>query len=582
MEPRPTSQVRCAYCHAPAGADARTCAGCRTVVHAECLATHGGCPTLACRKAPVRVVVRARGPSPPVGRPALPLARPLGTAALVALAGLACGLQGSGAVSDAGWAAFVLGALGLIGLAFGWELRRELQTVATEGAPSLLLCGLGLVLVLLPRPDLPLLSALGVGVLAVGLVGLFFTVPWSRLVAAEDPPAPTRVAPPAAARGVAPPSAPRAPGRWALAWRVGLGLLAALVAALGPAPEALYVSLGLAVFAVLSLTALPRSSPRVELAAWVPELAPGDDLPVQLDLADGWLEPSRHQVTPAALAQATHDPAVRLAVALAHEARGEGLEADLHLRAVLEPDREGPVAGSHVRALAHAAREAWPDALAALTGDESAEAWTLRARVRRCQGDLARALEAAERAVRAAPLAVWPREVRGRLRVLAGDLAGGLADLDLAVDRADGEVGAHLARGVHRALAGEVVDGCRDLHVALGRAPAWPLPRLWLTALGEEANVDRLEGFEADLARVLLGQAPAGPLLDAARAGPWGERSVRRRLRLAHGLLAVAAEVQGDAARAAEHRGALLALTDDGSLVRDWAMVRSAPRGAAR
>lgn len=351
---------------------------------------------------------------------------------------------------------------------------------------------------------------------------------------------------------------------------------------LGPAPEALYVGLALALFALLSLVALPGSGLRAELATWVPELAPGGDPSVQLDLADGWLEPSRREVAPRALRQATHDPAARLVVALAHEARGEGLEADLHLRAVLEPDGEGLVPGARLRALAHAAREAWPEALLALASDQSAEAWTLRARARRCQGDLAGALEAAERAVGAAPGAVWPREVRGRLRVLAGDPVGGLADLDLAVDRARDEVGAHLSRGVHRALAGEVVAGCRDLHVALGRAPGWPLPRLWLTALGEEANVGRLDdGFEAALACVLLGQASAGLLLDAVRAWPWGERSVRRRLRLAHGLLAVAAEVQGDAARAAEHRGALLALTDDGSLVRDWAVVRSTPRGAA-
>ncbi len=57
MEPRADSQVRCAFCHAPAGPEARTCNACRAVTHVDCLAVHGGCPTLGCRKAPL---VRAR------------------------------------------------------------------------------------------------------------------------------------------------------------------------------------------------------------------------------------------------------------------------------------------------------------------------------------------------------------------------------------------------------------------------------------------------------------------------------------------------------------------------------------------
>lgn len=46
LSPR-TSAARCAYCFGPPG-QAVTCAGCGTLVHAECRTASGRCPTLGC------------------------------------------------------------------------------------------------------------------------------------------------------------------------------------------------------------------------------------------------------------------------------------------------------------------------------------------------------------------------------------------------------------------------------------------------------------------------------------------------------------------------------------------------------
>ena len=41
--------LRCAYCHEAVGAaPVLRCTGCRTVLHPECLAEAGRCPTLGC------------------------------------------------------------------------------------------------------------------------------------------------------------------------------------------------------------------------------------------------------------------------------------------------------------------------------------------------------------------------------------------------------------------------------------------------------------------------------------------------------------------------------------------------------
>ena len=46
LSPR-TSAARCAYCFGPPG-EGVTCAGCGTLVHAECRTASGRCPTLGC------------------------------------------------------------------------------------------------------------------------------------------------------------------------------------------------------------------------------------------------------------------------------------------------------------------------------------------------------------------------------------------------------------------------------------------------------------------------------------------------------------------------------------------------------
>lgn len=42
------SKVRCAYCHDAAIGAIETCVGCRTILHRECMALAGICPTLGC------------------------------------------------------------------------------------------------------------------------------------------------------------------------------------------------------------------------------------------------------------------------------------------------------------------------------------------------------------------------------------------------------------------------------------------------------------------------------------------------------------------------------------------------------
>lgn len=42
------NEVRCAYCHDAAVGATETCAGCRTILHRECMALAGVCPTLGC------------------------------------------------------------------------------------------------------------------------------------------------------------------------------------------------------------------------------------------------------------------------------------------------------------------------------------------------------------------------------------------------------------------------------------------------------------------------------------------------------------------------------------------------------
>ncbi|MBX3471123.1 MAG: hypothetical protein KF878_30010 [Planctomycetes bacterium] len=42
------SRLRCAYCHDAAVGGSETCAGCGTILHRECMALAGVCPTLGC------------------------------------------------------------------------------------------------------------------------------------------------------------------------------------------------------------------------------------------------------------------------------------------------------------------------------------------------------------------------------------------------------------------------------------------------------------------------------------------------------------------------------------------------------
>lgn len=49
--PRPSPELRCAYCHGPALVeDAEACAGCGTLVHPGCRVEVGTCPTLGCAR----------------------------------------------------------------------------------------------------------------------------------------------------------------------------------------------------------------------------------------------------------------------------------------------------------------------------------------------------------------------------------------------------------------------------------------------------------------------------------------------------------------------------------------------------
>jgi predicted DCC family thiol-disulfide oxidoreductase YuxK len=43
-------ELRCGYCHDGVREDARTCPGCRSVLHEECRDELGRCPTLGCRQ----------------------------------------------------------------------------------------------------------------------------------------------------------------------------------------------------------------------------------------------------------------------------------------------------------------------------------------------------------------------------------------------------------------------------------------------------------------------------------------------------------------------------------------------------
>ena len=43
-----TRAQRCAYCHGPAEADTRACGDCGTVLHEDCWAAAGDCPSLGC------------------------------------------------------------------------------------------------------------------------------------------------------------------------------------------------------------------------------------------------------------------------------------------------------------------------------------------------------------------------------------------------------------------------------------------------------------------------------------------------------------------------------------------------------
>lgn len=65
----PRDVTRCAYCHAGEGDLLARCAACGTLVHADCRAAHGACPTLGCA-----AVAR---PGPHLDRPLSPLGRGL-------------------------------------------------------------------------------------------------------------------------------------------------------------------------------------------------------------------------------------------------------------------------------------------------------------------------------------------------------------------------------------------------------------------------------------------------------------------------------------------------------------------------
>lgn len=109
---------RCAYCHdALDEARARACSGCATLVHGECLAAAGGCPTLGCAQAPARGG-RARWEEPrprPAGRRARPFERELPFVGLVGaiLVPLVCF-----AANEAGLGRLLSGGLALP----GWDL----------------------------------------------------------------------------------------------------------------------------------------------------------------------------------------------------------------------------------------------------------------------------------------------------------------------------------------------------------------------------------------------------------------------------------------------------------------------------
>jgi hypothetical protein len=106
---RPESALRCALCHADLGeAAAARCAGCGTLLHAECRDGLAGCPTLGCvASARLAVATTAKADAlTPV--PRLPLrAWALSAALLPAWAGLGTALRGGG---DA-WGLSVIAAL---------------------------------------------------------------------------------------------------------------------------------------------------------------------------------------------------------------------------------------------------------------------------------------------------------------------------------------------------------------------------------------------------------------------------------------------------------------------------------------
>ncbi len=449
VEPRAASHVRCAYCHAPVFVDddddddARTCDGCRTIVHADCLATNGGCPTLGCTSAPREPLAVATAPK------VVEATRAPGVALLVTLAGVALSVVATGALSAIG-----------------------------------LLCATG------------------------GLLVLVWFSPWAR------------------------PGGPALPGPLA-----------------GEPPVA-----------PTTVTTIP-------------------DLDAALARPDAWLEcDDPDAVIEAARWALRGSPGAwveRLRLALAHEVRHEDLEADLHLAAVLDELAPDDQLARYGMALAHVLREDHVGALGSLSDPHATAAWGLRARLRRCAGDLDGALADAEEAVRRCSRDdPWPFEARARLRSLAGSAGLALEDAALSVARAtSGQAGPHLTRGVLRSITGDVPGACRDLHVALGRAPRWPLPRRWLAALGEDVDVSCLERFAGSVARCLVAGTSAEGLLAEARDWPWGERAVRKRLRLAHGLLGVAAGVRGAQALARAHAMAVCELGDDGTHVCDWALV---------
>jgi hypothetical protein len=61
-EPRRASDLRCAYCHAEAGLAPVECQWCGTLLHSDCAAALGTCPTLGCGTLSLSTEKRQRGP----------------------------------------------------------------------------------------------------------------------------------------------------------------------------------------------------------------------------------------------------------------------------------------------------------------------------------------------------------------------------------------------------------------------------------------------------------------------------------------------------------------------------------------